>query len=166
MNKGVKVSIQISVTEMYRFLMANSYYGIKSVFGLGISVCALVLLLSGAVTGWLFYVVFGVCLLFPLLLPLLLLIRSVDLVILKGAKGKVLHYHFMKEGIMLKQDERELEIEWSEVQKVLETKSGFYLYVTSTNALILPKKQCESRVNSVRYILKEHIKAKRLKLIG
>lgn len=165
MNKGVKISIQVTVKDMYQFLMVNSYYGMKSVFGLSISACALVLLLSGVITAtWLYFTVFAICLLFPVLLPLLLWIRSIDLVLLKGAKGKVLQYHFTKEGILLKQEEQQLELRWEDVLRALETKSGFYLYITNTSALVLPKNQYEARVSSLRYLLKEQVPEKRLKL--
>ena len=74
-----------------------------------------------------------------------------------------LEYTLNENGIKVEQKEEEAQITWEDVSKVRETGKSIFVYTSPLRAFIFPKVQYQDQVNTVKEIIKEHVKEDKCK---
>ena len=154
----IKFSVTMKVKTMYRFLMRHAYSGASGIINLVISGGALVLLLAGFADSTAGKVMLGIiAALFTIINPLYLYYKAAAQVRLTKMFSKPLEYVVNAEGITVSQGEESLQIAWTDLRKIIETKTDFYLYLSLTRAYIFPKEELDGKEKDFRKIVTEHI---------
>lgn len=153
-----RFEVKMTQKYMYDFLLNHTYRSMSgimsSVFALGAFVlCAVTF---GDVPAWqsAAYGVFGAW--FAVYLPVSLYMRAGKQVKMNPAFKKPIFYQMDKEGIVIRQDEKEVRIGWEDIMKIVETKRSLLIYTGMRYSFIWPK-ECmgEERYRIVeRQILK------------
>ena len=163
MEDKVTVSVQATTKDMIVYHFYNAYYKTKGILNMAISAICLVVYLSGYIkeVAWAEWVMIFMAAFFPIIYPLVLILKSV-LAVNATRKQKVpIDYTFSKKGINLSQGENTLDIQWSDVFFIKETKSSIYIYITAKSAFIFPKEQIKGNVENIKNLLKENVEIKR-----
>ena len=143
MDKEIKLSIQLTTPDMFRFMLRHTYTSFSGLFGVAISIGALVLLAAGfkdndAMTN---LVLAAIGALFLIVNPLMLWFKASQQIKRSPVFKKPLVYDFKEDGVIVSQDDQELEIKWEDIRKVIETGSLVVVYLSSVRAYVLPKNQ-------------------------
>lgn len=162
MDKEIDISIQIKVKDMFYFLMRHNYSGFSGIFGLIISVGALILFFVGVggVDNLKNGVLLVIAALFLIINPFLLYVKAAGQVKRNPMFRKSLRYHFDQQGIIVSQDEQELPLLWEDLKKVVETGGHLILYITAIHAYILPKEQFAQEYPDIRGMFLEYADGK------
>lgn len=153
------ISVKLSVTDMYYFMLRHTYTAFSGWFGLILSLGALVLFLCGvgredkAATFALIFL----SLLFTIINPLILFTKSWKQVILNPMFQKPVSYGFGDEGIEIKQDEERAVVFWDEVAQAVCRKNHIIIYMSRIRAFILPVKQFEEEYALIMELIRGHV---------
>lgn len=157
--KQFTFTYQTKVSDMYRFLMYHAYIGFSGIVNVVITVGALFLLFTGAGKGNAFYnaMLILAASLFTIINPIQLYYKAAKQVKLTPMFQKPLDYVVSSEGILVKQGEDQMLLEWNMLRKVVETKKDFYLYMSLTRAHVLPKEGYLENVETMREFIRENV---------
>lgn len=155
----VKFSVQVTVKDMFAFLMHHSYRGVSLIADAVVTFGAIGLLIAGfgkgdpAKTVALIFM----AMLFTVIHPLQLLNKA-----RKQVKGneifkKPLDYVLTEEGITLSQGEESQSITWADVYQVREYKSQILVYTGRVYAFIWPKRELVGCENEVRELFRKYL---------
>ena len=154
--------------EIYKFTMYHTYHSFAGIFGLVLSIIALVDLIINfnelsdqgktiltIVAAW-----------FLIFEPLRMLVRSKSQMKLSKAYKKPLGYILSEAGITVSQDEESQTIEWNRLLKIVETKTQLLVYSNRINAFIFPKESVKEQLSDAREMMVEYTKNTPVKLKG
>lgn len=138
--EGVQVSVGMKVGYMYSFLMQHTHRSFKGIFGVCISVAALVAFAlsfdgSGDTTRRVILLIIG--LLFTVVNPIILLIKAQQQVLLSPVYKNPLTYRFTEDAMTVSQGEQEQSLAWNAILEVRKTASVLIIYTAKNSASIL-----------------------------
>lgn len=166
MEKEVKLTIQIKTMDLFHFFMKHFYSGFSGIFGIILSVGALLLFAFGF-GKWetyqlLLLLVLGV--LFTVIQPVQFWLKAWQQVKLMPIYKEAISYSLDEGGIHVRQNEEALDLEWDKIQKVTESGKGIYIYTSPVHSFIFPKEQLAGEQEAVRTFLKEKVSGENCKL--
>jgi len=160
--KEVKFSVQVTVKDMFAFLMHHSYSGGALIADAIVTFGAIGLLLAGFGQGDPVKTValILVAMLFTVIHPLQLYSKARKQVKNNEVFKKPLDYVLNEEGITLSQGEQSQSITWADVYRVREYKSQILVYTGRIYAFVWPKRELAECENEVRELFKKHLSEK------
>jgi len=155
--KEIDFNVTLRVKDLFVFTMRHTYCSISGVFSLLISFGCLFICLwnlkhfeTTTVMALLF-----IALLFTVIQPLMLYGKCRVQIRKSDSINQSLHYTLSEEGITVRQADQEAEVKWYDVRKVIQAKSGLYLYMSPVRAFIFPKEQCAGKYEAIRSAVME-----------
>ena len=141
--KEVSFSVQMTVKELYRFIMYHAYHKFSGIFGILLAVFAAIALATSyeQLTEQTRAVLILVMIWFIVLDPVILYSRARGQVKRNKAYKQPLDYKADKAGITISQGEQQQMVEWEKFFKVVDTKTQFLVYSNPVYAFIFPKCQ-------------------------
>lgn len=167
--KEVKFSVQVTVKDMFAFLMHHSYRGGALIADAIVTFGAIGLLIAGFGKGDPVKTValIFVAMLFTVVHPLQLYSKARKQVTKNEVFKKPLNYVLTEEGITLSQGAESQSITWADVFQVKEYKSQILVYTGRVYAFIWPKREltgCETEVKAFfKKFLSEKVAGKSIK---
>ncbi len=160
--KEVKFSVQVTVKDMFSFLMHHSYRGGSLIADAIVTFGAIGLLLAGFGKGDPVKTValIFVAMLFTVIHPLQLYSKARKQVKNNEVFKLPLDYVLTEEGITLSQGEQSQSITWADVYQVKEYKSQILVYTGRVYAFIWPKSALSECETEVRELFKKHLSEK------
>ena len=155
----VKFSVQVTVKDMYAFLMHHSYRGGSLIADAIVTFGAIGLLIAGFGEGDPVKTValIFVALLFTVVHPLQLYMKARKQVKKNEVFKKPLDYVLTDEGITLSQEEQSQSITWADVYQVKEYKSQILVYTGRVYAFVWPKRALAECETEVKELFKKHL---------
>ena len=139
----IEFDITLTPKDMYRFNMYQTYSGFHGGFSVIVSI--LIFVVAGTTYGdiestyTILYVVFGVIfLVYP---PVSLNLRSKHALAVSEVLRNTLHYAVDENGFAVSQGEASAELPWTQIYKMVATKSNVLVYSNRTNAYVIPREQ-------------------------
>ncbi len=162
----IKFDTQVGWKDLYHFLMRHFYTSFSGIFGIVLSLAALVVLILNINKGEPFQllILFVMASLFTVLQPLQMLQKAGNQIKRNPVFQNPLHYVVNKKGISVSQNGESSTIEWKEVRKIVETKKAFFVYMSTLNANVIPKEQINDAKDSFRKLVKENMEKGTYKL--
>lgn len=160
--KEVKFSVQITVQDMFLFLLHHSYRGVSLLIDVVITLGAIALLVFGFGGGdpAKTVVLLILALLFPVINPIQLYGRAKRQVKRNEVFQKPLDYMLTEEGITMSQGEVTQSFTWGDVYQIKEYQSQILVYTGRVYACIWPKRELAACENEVRELFREHLQTK------
>ncbi|MFI3172354.1 MAG: YcxB family protein [Eubacteriales bacterium] len=163
---NIKVSVQMTVKEMYSFLLQHTY---SSIGGIGGTVFGFVCLVYGG-NGAMISVnqsslaILAIGVVFVFGQPIILWNRARQQVKRTPMFRKPIHYELSEEGIRVTQDDQESNVPWDTIVKVTATNSCIIIYFTRMRAFILPKSDLGDQYTETVKMLFTHISNNKVKI--
>ncbi len=166
--KSIAFSIQMTAKEVYRFTFYHVYHGFSGLFGLTLSLLAIVNLVFNfsALSNMGKSLMIIVGLWYTVLEPWMMVGRAKAQVKRTKAYQKPLAYLVNAEGITVSQDEESSTMEWNRMVKLVETKTQFLVYSSNIHSFIFPKSMLEGQEDALRQLLLSNTKDSKVKLRG
>lgn len=142
--QGISVSMPMKTTYMYSFLFQHLHRSFKGIFGVLISIAALiafVMSLDGSTDISRKIILLIIGLLFTVVNPVLLWFKAYQQVKLSPIYKAPLQYDFSPEGIRVSQGEEEQFVTWKQVLEVRRTPSVLIIYTSRNAGSILAYKE-------------------------
>jgi hypothetical protein len=168
-SKKISFSVQMTVKELYRFIMYHAYHKFSGILGLLLSAAAFVVLLTSFsdLTEQTRAVLILVAVWFVILDPVILYSRARGQVKRNKAYREPLQYDVTPEGITISQGEQEQTVDWKSLVKIVETKNQFLVYSNPMYAFVFPKTELgEDNSEAFKLAVKEYTKDTRVQLKG
>ena len=156
MNTEFKVNM--TVFDMYKFLMRHAYLCVSGVISVLISIGALVILVvrfEYLTPGQMGLLALAGCV-FTIVLPMHLWTRAGAIVKLTPTFQKPLNYRVNDDGVYVAQDEDEVLLPWSGVFKTVETKTQLVIYSSPKNGFIFPKNQIGDSLEVIKKLIDKY----------
>lgn len=140
-NENISFKVDMSVTELYRFIMYHAYHKLSGIVGIVMASVSLVILLLqyANLQEQTRAVLILIFVWFVILDPIILRSRARGQLKRNKVYKDSLCYEISQEGICISQGEQTQTIKWEQFCKIVETKTQFLFYNTPMNALIFPK---------------------------
>ena len=157
--KEVKFSVQITVKDMFLFLVHHSYRGVSLLADAIVTFGAIGLLITGFGEGDPVKTValIFVALLFTVVHPLQLYTKARKQVKKNDVFKKPLDYVLTDEGSTLSQGEQSQSITWEDVYQVKEYKSQILVYTARVYAFVWPKSALAKCEAEIKELFKKHL---------
>ncbi len=163
MEKRYELDIKITTKDLFSFMIHHSNTSFSGIFGLILSVGALILLFTGYAQGNdmgnLVLLFLGLC--FTVINPLTMYKKAMDQVKNNPMYRDELHYVLDETGVSLVKENKTESIEWNRILKFKKTKRVFALYTTGVHAVILPTEGFEGQREEVETFIKSKVKGKK-----
>lgn len=161
-----KFEVKVTTMDMFDFMMYHNYSSIGGklsfLFSLVMLVLAFVKFKDFTTTEFMIVLILG--LLFTVINPIMLFVKSLKQATLNPMFKKGLTYTLDKDKIVISQGEASNEIPLNEVTKVVETRKSILVFVTRVRAYIWPKKSLGVQYNEVKDDLKKYINPQMVKM--
>lgn len=155
----IKLKIQLTVKELYDFLISHTYSSFGGWAGVFLSVCALV--------GFVFsiniedmniaykFVLLITGLLFTVIQPVMLYSKAKNQVKQNEAINKPLEYTFSYDGVKVACGEEFVTYDWNQIMKISSTKKNVLVYTSRIRAFVLPKRELAPYMDDFKTIVRE-----------
>lgn len=162
----IKFKIQLSVKDLYYFMMFHYYDKLSGIFGIVLSIAAAVVLVMNfsemGDTERLFFLI--IALLFTVINPILMLIKARSQIISNKSLGGELTYYLDDSQISIRMGGEKADIKWEQVARVKDNGRELVVYVTAARGYIWPKRQIADQYDQIIAALKGHVDESRLRL--
>ncbi len=157
MEKEIKASVTVTAKDLFCFMLQHTYRSIGGVLSLLFSIASFVMLLYCFTTVEFAYkVILVICsLLFTVINPFLLYLRSAKQVKRNPGFSTPIVYTFTKKGFTMEQGQEKATALWTDLWKIRDGKKYLYLYGNSVRANILPKSQLDGQSETILQLIKE-----------
>ena len=144
-SREITADIKIGTKDMFYFFMRHNYACFSGLFGLFISLGALILLIIrfGSYDLPAKGLLLLVALLFTVIQPLQLLLKAANQIKRTPMFQEPIQYTFGEEGLGISQHDQAGVIPWEQVMKVIDTNQYLIIYITKMRAYIFPKNQMD-----------------------
>ncbi len=155
----IEFDTQVGKKDLYHFLMRHFYTSFSGIFGILLSLVALVVLILNFNKREPFQLLILIVMasLFTVVQPLQMLQKAGTQIKRNPVFQKPLHYVVNKKGISVSQNGESSTIEWKEIRKIIETKKAFFVYMSTLNANVIPKEQISDKKDSFCELVKENM---------
>lgn len=166
--EDISFSVKMTPMEVFKFTLYHSYHKISGLIGICLSIIAFVILVTsfGELDDRNKTVLTIVALWFTVLEPLTLLFRARTQVKKNKTYQKPLEYLMNPDGITVSQDEEHQTIAWSQIMKIVETKSQYLVYSSRIHAFVFPKKSIGDACGAVEEAMLHYTKDTQVRLVG
>lgn len=149
--KEYKIRVKLNTLDMYRFLMKHEYSAFSGLFGLAMSILALVALVMDVGEGDRNTRILLVLLasLFTILNPIRLFLRAQKQITMNPTFHEPIEYVFGEEGMHIAQGEVAMDVPWKDMKKLVRTKKIMILYLSKVVGYIFPRSQCDGRFDEI-----------------
>jgi len=165
---SITFSVQMTAREVYRFTFYHVYHSFSGLFGLCLSLLALVNLIANfselSDMGKTIMIIVGAW--FTVLEPLMMLTRSKAQVKRTKAYRNPLNYCMNAEGITVSQEDASQTIAWEQLLKIVETNSQFLVYSSRIHSFIFPKSMLEGQEEELRALILSYSQSANVQLKG
>lgn len=157
MEKEIKATVAVTAKDLFFFMLQHTYRSVGGVLSLLFSLASFCMLLYCFTTVELAYkIILIICsLLFTVVNPLLLYLRSAKQVKRNESFRIPIEYTFTKKGFTMRQGNEQAKALWSELWRIRDGKNYLYLYGNSVRANIIPKSQLNGQALEVSQLIKE-----------
>ncbi|MGN0203997.1 MAG: YcxB family protein [Coprococcus sp.] len=159
--ENVEFKIKLSVTDLYYFMMYHYYTKISGIFGIVLSLAALIILCirfsSLDSTGKMLLII--IALLFTVINPVMLWTKAAGQITSNKSLGGELTYALDGEHLVIKLGEEQADIPWEQVTKVKDNGRELVVYVTAARGYIWPKRQIREQYDHIIACLKKNVDA-------
>lgn len=166
MNSEVKLRILINTSDMYNFLLKHTYSNVYGVIGIVLSLSSLVYLSlsyqQNRPLGNAILLVIG--LLFTVVNPLILFYKAKYQIRNNPIFKEPLEYCMNMNEILVKQESQQVQIDWEEIDQVVETKCCIIIYISNIRAYIFPKSKMSGEYEAFMELIMQRVDTKKLKL--
>ncbi len=161
-----KFEVKVTTMDMFDFMMYHNYssFGGKLSFLFSVVMLIVAIIKYNDFTTTQFAVMLVLGLLFTVINPLMLFVKSIKQAALNPMFRKGLTYNLDKDKIVISQGEVSNEVPLSEVTKVVETRRSTFVFVTRVRAYIWPKSSLGAQYLEVKNDLKKYIKPELVKM--
>lgn len=158
--KEIKVSIKVTGTDLYCFMLQHTYRSFGGIVSLVFSLGSFGLLLYSWSTVDLPYkVILIICsLLFTVIDPLMLYVRAVKQAAVKPGFKSPIDYVFTPNGFTMSQGGETAAAKWGDLWKIRDSKNYIFLYGNRIRANIVPKRQIGEQAGTVSGWIREYQK--------
>ncbi len=148
----MKLNCKPNRLEIFAYLMYHSFAGVSGAVRLGISALflAVAVAAAGDVEWYLTLLLVMVALLNPVVTPISLYMRAISM----EKKEKAMEYQLGEQEIMVSQNGVRRRLPWTSFPLIVWGRKMLILYVDSTHALLLPRRQMEGHEQEILEILK------------
>lgn len=158
--------VNMTVKDMYNFNIYHNYHNMSGLAGLLFGVVALFISVYSygevSISYTLMMAFFG--LLFTVITPARIMLKSAQQVKLTPMFKKPLKYTVSEENITIEQDDQKVEIPWEDVYKVKDTGKSIVIYITSVRAYIFPKRDLAEQEQKLLEIIRKMVESKKIKI--
>lgn len=139
-----KISVKLKTMDMFRFLMRHEYGSFSGLFGLAISILALLSLVLGVADGDRnTTIILGfLALVFTVFNPIRLFMRAQKQIVMNPTFKAPIEYTFGEDGMHIAQGEEQMDVAWADMRKLVRGKKIMVLYLSKVVGYIFPKSQC------------------------
>lgn len=159
MEKKIEFDLMINSRDMYDFLMKHFYSSFSGIFGVVISLGALLFFFLGlGKRDWFqLTLLLVLALLFTVVQPLQMRLKAAAQIKASPMFKEPLHFLFDEKGMTVSQGGETALLPWNEVRRIKESKRSIFVYVSSINANIIPKAQIGERLEELKQFMKSHV---------
>lgn len=164
----IKLKIQLTVKELFNFLIAHTYSNFSGYVGVVLSICALIAF------GYSFdnpqmnpaykFVLLITGLLFTVVQPLMLYSKAKNQVKQNEAINKPLEYTISYSGIRVACDGDYADYTWDQIMKINSTKINVLIYTSRIRAFVIPKREIGPYMEEFKKMVYEKCKASYIKV--
>ena len=156
MKDEITVTVPMKVRYMYSFLFQHIHRSFQGIFGVVLSVAALILFVLSLGTETddtrkVILLVIG--LLFTVVNPVMLYVKAMQQVALSPVYKNPLTYQFSEEGMRVIQGEQSQLLPWDKVVEVRKTKSVLIIYTSRTSASILGYQEFQEKRQEIEDLI-------------
>lgn len=157
----ITFSVQMTVKKVYAFTMYHVYHGLSGIFGVCLSLVALINLIVSfdTLSDQNKTILTFVAAWFIILEPVVMLQRAKSQVKRNKAYQKPLNYQLDGSGITVFQDDETQTIAWEKLIKIVKTRSQYLVYSSKIHAFVFPKKdvgaECDALDAMILYYTKD-----------
>lgn len=152
----VTISVNMKVGYMYSFLFQHLHRSFKGIFGVCISVAALIAFVfsfDGTEDTTRKVILLLIGLLFTVINPLMLLVKAKQQVMLSPIFKQPLQYSFSLTGMKVSQGEEEQFVTWEQILEVRKTASILVLYTSRNSGSILAFQEMGEKRQEVENVI-------------
>ncbi len=155
----IEFDVKLDKKSLSGFLLYHNYVRPAGIFGLLVSVAALVMLILRW-DAWVMMqrgILVVLAMLFTVIQPLILVSKGKRQLQMEEFQLPF-HYCFSEEGVLIRQEEQEQKFSWKDIRKVVYRKEAIYVYMSTVSAFVLPKSQCDGQFDALQKMMKEQRK--------
>ncbi len=166
MKEEITFDVNMKAKYMYRFMLYHNYTTFGSLFGVLLSLFAMILLITTfkEQTDMGKGILLFISLLWTIINPIMLRARAKRQVLMNSSYKKALTYTISGEGITVSQDENSESIEWDKIIKVVLTKNQLLVYSSKIHAFIFPLQEIGDKLDDVTSIVVNSVKGRKIKV--
>lgn len=158
----VKIEAKLTKKEMFNFMLRHNYYSLGGVCGVIISIGALVLFFANInndkINNAYKIALLFVGVLFIVVQPIMLYIKSCKQVKNSGSINKPLVYEFNDREFTISMDEESVSQSYADILKVISTRLSVIIYINRYRAFILPKSCIGENLENLKKLISDNAK--------
>lgn len=152
----VSVTVNMKVKYMYSFLFQHLHRSVRGIFGVVLSLAALVMFflsLGKGTDGTRLVILLIIGLLFTVVNPIMLFFKAQQQVVLSPVFKKPLTYTFSGDGMTVVQEDQSQFIEWNQVLAVRKTALILIIYTSRNSGSILAFQEMKEKRKEVEVLI-------------
>ncbi len=155
----IKLKIELTVKELFDFLIAHTYSSFSGYVGVILSICALIGFAysydNEAMNISYKFVLLLTGLLFTVFQPLMLYSKAKAQVKQNEAINKPLEYTITEAGMKVACGDDFVDYNWDQIMKISSTKKSILVYTSRVRAFVLPKRELAPYMEDFKKIVRE-----------
>ncbi len=164
----IKLKIQLTVRELFDFLISHTYSSFSGYVGVILSICALIGFAYSVDNPMMNvaykFVLLVTGLLFTVIQPVMLYSKAKNQVKQNEAINKPLEYTISYSGMKVACDGEWAEYNWDQIMKITSTKTSVLIYTSRIRAFVLPKRELNPYMDEFKKIVREKCTATSIKI--
>ena len=164
----IKLKIQLTVKELFDFLMSHTYSSFSGYVGVILSICALIGFAYSVDNPMMNvaykFVLLVTGLLFTVVQPIMLYSKAKNQVKQNESINKPLEYTISYAGMKVACDGEFAEYNWNQIMKITSTKTSVLIYTSRIRAFVLPKRELNPYMDEFKKIVREKCTATSIKI--
>ena len=156
---NLEFDVTMNASTLYDYMLHHTYMSFSGLLGTGVGA---VMIVASVMSGSFYLLAAGLIIL--LYIPCTLFLKSKKQMLSNPAFKQPLHYTLSDEGVSVSQDGAQQTISWEDVWKATASNRSIFLYTSSNNAWILPKKDLEQDRFQVIEMISTHMPPKKIRI--
>ena len=164
----IKLKIQVTVSELFDFLINHTYSSFSGYVGIILSICAIIgfgYSVNNEVMNPAYkFALLFTGLLFTVIQPVMLYFKARKQVKQNEAINKPLEYLINADGIKVSCGEESVDYSWNDVMRITSTKKSVIIYVNRFRAFVLPKRDIGEQLDTLKTLVRDRCMAASIKI--